>query len=440
MQYKVKNYMENNKLLIPQGVIIVGVSGGADSMVLIHLLLKLGYTCIIAHCNFNLRTEESDADEIFVRKFAQSMKVQFYSINFETTKYAAAQHISIEMAARDLRYAWFYELLQKHKAQAIAVAHHADDSIETLLMNLVRGTGLRGLTGIAPRNEKVVRPLLCCTRSEIENYIFKQNLEHITDSSNATLNYQRNKFRNVVIPLLEEINPSVRQTLYQSMERFGGTLAIYQQALDSIEKEIVHYQGETILLDIEKLKNQVHLPTIMYEFLHKFGFGNVVIQQITEQLDGASGKLFYSETHRLIKDRNQLIINKMDSKIDTNYWISISDSEIIKPFDLKISKFTIPVNFQPSKDKNCIHLDASKLVFPLHIRHWNEGDSFIPFGMKGNKKISDFFIDNKFSILEKEQTWLLISDNDIVWIVGHRIDNRFRVTNETKEVVQLSIN
>jgi len=439
MQHKVKIYINNHKLLVPQGIIIVGVSGGADSMALIHMLLKLGYNCVIAHCNFHLRKEESDNDEIFVRNFAKSLKIPYYSIDFETTKYANTHHISIEMAARDLRYQWFYQLLQKLNAQAVAVAHHADDSIETLLMNLVRGTGLRGLTGIAPRNGKVVRPLLCCSRNEIENYIVQHNLEHITDSTNATLDYQRNKFRNVILPLLEEINPSVRQTLYQTMDRFEGTLAIYQQALDNIEKEIVDNDDETVLVDIEKLKSQVHLPTIMYELLQKYGFGNVTIQQVTEHLDGESGKQFYSDTHRLIKDRKYLIINKIELKFETNYWISMTDTVISKPLNLEISKFSIHSEFQVSKDKKCIHLDASKLQFPLQLRHWHEGDSFVPFGMKGSKKISDFFIDNKFSILDKEQTWLLVSGDDIVWIVGYRIDNRFSVTNETKEVVQIKL-
>ncbi|MEI8086607.1 MAG: tRNA lysidine(34) synthetase TilS [Paludibacter sp.] len=440
MQHKVQNYIENHKLLVPKGRVIVGVSGGADSMALLHILLELGYECVIAHCNFHLRMEESDNDETFVRNYARSIKVPFYSIDFETTKYASDHHISIEMSARDLRYKWFYELLQKHDAQAIAVAHHADDSIETLLMNLVRGTGLRGLTGIAPQNEKVVRPLLCCTRNEIENYIIQYNLEHITDASNATLDYQRNKFRNVVLPLLEEINPSVRPTLYQSLDRFEGTLAIYQHALEQIEKEIVHKEGETVLLDIELIKKQVHLPTAMYELLHKYGFGNATIQQVTEQMDGESGKQFYSDTHRLIKDRKYLIINKMEPAIQTDYWISSSDLEITKPFLMKISKHTITPDFQISKDRNCIHVDASKLYFPLQLRHWQEGDAFIPYGMNGNKKVSDFFIDNKFNLLEKEQTWLLVSGNEIVWIVGYRIDNRFRVTNETKAVFQFIIN
>jgi len=439
MQQKVQNYIEKHKLLSHTNPVIIGVSGGADSVVLLHLLFSLGYDCVIAHCNFHLRMEESDRDEAFVLNLSKELKIPRYHIDFETDKYAEAHHISIEMAARDLRYTWFYELLEKCHAQAIAIAHHADDSIETLLMNLVRGTGLRGLTGIPTRNGNVVRPLLCCTRTEIENYIIEHNLEYITDSSNATLDYQRNKFRNVVLPLLEEINPSVRQTMYDSLERFSGNLTIFDQAIEKIKAEVIHIESETIKLDIDLLKQQVHLPTVMYELLHNYGFGADTIKQITDQLDGESGKQFYSETHRLLKDRKYLIIHKIEPKTDDVYLISEINFEIKEPFHLKLNKLQVESDFRVSKSKNCVHIDASKLQFPLQLRRWKEGDSFFPFGMTNSKKISDFFIDNKFTILEKEQSWLLISDSNIVWIVGQRLDNRYRVTQKTKEIIELII-
>lgn len=439
MQQKVQNYIEKHELLNHNKPVIVGVSGGADSVVLLHLLLSLGYNCVIAHCNFHLRMEESDRDEAFVLNLSNELKIPYYHIDFETDKYADSHHVSIEMAARDLRYAWFYELLEKLHAQAIAVAHHADDSIETLMMNLVRGTGLRGLTGIPVRNGKVVRPLLCCTRAEIENYIVEHNLEYITDSSNTMLDYQRNKFRNVVLPLLEEINPSVRQTLYDSIERFTGNLAIYNQAIEKIKTEVVNNESETIKLDIDLLKQQIHLPTIMFELLHNYGFGAATIKQITNQLDGESGKQFYSETHRLLKDRKYLIIRKIEPKTVDVYWISETETEISSPIHLKLNKLELSSDFQVSKEKCCIHIDASKLHFPLQLRRWKEGDTFFPFGMSNSKKISDFFIDNKFTLLEKEQAWLLVSGENIVWIVGQRSDNRYRVTEKTKEVIELII-
>ncbi len=439
MQQKVQNYIQKHELLKQSGKVIVGVSGGADSVVLLNLLISLGYECVIAHCNFHLRMEESDQDEIFVREMAEHLHIPYYHIDFETSNYAITHHISIEMAARNLRYNWFYELLEKHNAQAIAVAHHADDSIETLLMNLVRGTGLRGLTGISARNEKVVRPLLCCTRNEILNYVIEKNLEHITDTTNASIDYQRNKFRNVVLPLLEEINPSVRNTLYESLDRFEGNFAIYQQAIENIEKKIVHNQGDTIKLDIEILKQQIHLPTIMYELLHGYGFGISTIQQITAQLDGESGKQFYSDTYRLLKDRRYLIITKNKPQVVKIYNILEIDKEITEPIKLKLNKISINSDFQVSKDTNCVHIDASKLRYPLQLRHWHEGDTFFPFGMNNHRKISDFFIDNKLTMMEKEESWLLVSGDDIVWIVGQRLDNRFRVTDKTKGVIQLTI-
>jgi len=439
MLTKVQNYIIQHKLLTPNARVIVGVSGGADSVVLLHILLSLGYDCVIAHCNFHLRMEESKRDEEFVRNLSKSLHLPFYCIDFETTKYAKEQHKSIEMAARDLRYEWFYQLIEKLDAQAIAVAHHADDSIETMLMNLVRGTGLRGMTGIQARNEKVIRPLLCCTREEIETYIIRHDLENITDSTNATLDYQRNKFRNVVIPLLEEINPSVRQTLYSSLERFEGTLAIYDQAIANIRDKVLRVEDALIKLNIEELKKQVDLPTVLYELLQPYGFGKAVIEQINIHIGGESGKLFYSDTHRLLKDREYLIISKNEQSSNEEYFIFDNQTEISIPFNLKITKIKLGSDFHVSKEKKCIHVDASKLSFPLRLRHWSDGDSFFPFGMNKRKKISDFFIDNKLTIIEKEQSWLLLSGDEIVWVVGQRVDNRYRVTDETKDVYQFSI-
>ena len=439
MQQKVQNYIEKHKLLTPYGLVIVGVSGGADSIALLNILVSLGYDCVIAHCNFHLRMAESDRDETFVRKMASDLKLPFYHIDFETSKYAAEHNISIEMAARDLRYVWFYELLDNLKAQAIAVAHHADDSIETMLMNLVRGTGLRGLTGISNRNEKVVRPLLCCSRIEVENYMKSNNLQHVEDSSNAKLNYQRNKFRNQVLPLLEEINPSVRNTLYESLERFEGAFAIYEQALKTIEKEIVDKKAETIKFNINALKKQVDISTVLYELIHPYGFGISVVKQISEQLDGESGKMFYSSSYQILKDREFLILNIIEDSNDKQYSIFDSEELISEPIQLKINIFDISTDFQVSKAKNKVHFDAEKLTFPLQLRRWQEGDTFYPFGMNQRKKVSDFFIDNKINRLEKEKCWLLISNNEIVWIVGHRTDNRFKVTEETKKLIEFSV-
>ena len=439
MQQKVQTYIQDHQLLTQKGRIIVGVSGGTDSVVMLHVLMSLGYDCVIAHCNFHLRMAESDRDELFVRDLAKELKVPYYSVDFETTKYAEEHKISIEMAARDLRYAWFYELLYNHDAQAIAVAHHADDSIETMLMNLVRGTGLKGLTGIQPRNHKVVRPLLCCNRLELETYLVRFDLDHIEDSTNASVDYQRNKFRNEVLPLLAEINPSVRQTLYDSLERFEGIWAIYQQSIDAMKQLIVRNGPGLVKMDIDAIKIQEHIPTLMYELLHPYGFGPAVIEQVTGQLDGESGKVFFSETYRLIKDRKYLLISKIDDNPAQDFMITEDETVIEFPFLLKINKQPVTPDFEVSKEITRIHVDASRLTYPLVLRRWKEGDTFFPFGMKQRKKVSDFFIDNKLSLFEKEHSWILVSNNEIVWIVGQRLDNRFCVTNETKEVIEFRI-
>jgi len=439
MLQKVQTYIQKHQLLTSNKPIVVGVSGGTDSVVLLHILVSLGYDCVIAHCNFHLRMEESNRDESFVRNLAQELKLPLYCIDFQTTEYAKQQGISIEMAARELRYNWFGEILEKCGAQAIAVAHHADDSIETMLMNLVRGTGLRGLTGIAPRNQNIIRPLLCCSRSELEKYLVEHNLSHVEDSTNALSDYKRNKIRNEVLPLLEEINPSVRETLYSEIQHLNGTMEIYQQDIDQITDLIVNKSGDVTKMSIEEIKKQAHIPTIMYELLYPYGFSSKIVEQVTEHIDSESGKIFFSETHRLVKDREYLMIEKRKAVDNGIIHIDESETEKYVPFRLTLNKINVNTDFHVSKQRNTVHVDTSTLKFPLTIRSWQKGDSFYPFGMNTRKKISDYFIDNKLSLPEKEQIRLLLSGNDIVWIIGWRMDNRFRVTNKTTEVLEITV-
>jgi len=440
MLQKIQSYINENQLLAPDKTVVVAVSGGADSVALWHILKNLGYDCAIAHCNFHLRGEESNRDEEFVRRLAEKYQTPFYKIDFDTAKYADENGISIEMAARDLRYEWFYRLLDELQAQAIAVAHHADDNIETMLMNLVRGTGLRGLTGIPNKNDKVVRPLLCCSRKEIEQYLRENDLDFVEDSTNKLNDYQRNKIRNQIIPLLEQINPSVRQTLYETSERLGETYKIYSEKIKYISEKIVSYEANTTKINIEKLKQETAYKTILFEILHPFGFNSAVIGQISETLCKESGKQFFSETHCLLKDRDFLIVHKKQS-LDDNiiYTISENTEKIREPIEIQFKKITKTADFQVSKNRNEINVDFAKLQFPLTLRRWRKGDIFQPFGLKGKKKVSDFFIDNKLSLIEKKSYWLLLSGNEIVWIVGYRTDHRFRVTDTTSEVLQLSV-
>ena len=435
---KVKTYIDENRLLTPGNKVIVGVSGGIDSVALLHLLQRLGVECIVAHCNFHLRAEESDRDEQFVKDVTKQLGLPFYRIDFDTLKYAANNKISVEMAARELRYEWFESLAKKMDAQAIAVAHHLDDSIETLLMNLIRGTGLRGLTGISARNGLVIRPLLCCTREELFQYVTFHQLAYVEDSTNALNDYQRNKIRNQLLPLLEDINPSVRQTLYQSLERFSGTYKVYEEFIDSYKKLLMKDENGTIIIDISLILKLPDVTTVLYEFLSPYGFNAQVVQQVVSHLNDTSGKKFYSSTYRLVKDRQNLILTKRtrDEKIS----IQIDEGRDIITYPLPLSIHYSDVNnVEINKNKNVLTIDADLVKFPLILRKWEEGDAFVPFGMKGMKKLSDFFIDNKFSLPDKENTWLLVSDEKIVWIVGHRADNRFRVTAETRKIIIIEL-
>jgi len=437
---KVELYIEKNKLLFPEkGKILVGVSGGRDSVALLDILIKLGYRCTVAHCNFHLRGEESDRDEKFVQQLSFNLNIPYYSVDFDTVNYAKQKNISIEMAARELRYSWFTSLAEKINAQAIAIAHHADDNVETLLMHLVRGTGLKGLTGISPKNGLIVRPLLCCTRNEINGYIKNNNLSFIEDSTNQSVDFQRNKIRLQVIPLLEEINPSVKKVLSESIERFSEINTFYENAIEKIKKQLLTVDNDQLKINIDLLCKQASPKTILFEILHPYGFNESIVQDIEKHLHDESGKIFYSPTHYLIKDRNYLIISNKIKKNETTFFITENDSEISFPIQLSITRKKKEQNFVISKDNRIIQIDASLIQYPLTLRRWTNGDTFFPFGMNRQKKLSDFFIDQKLNLKQKAETWLLLSQNQIVWVVGLRLDNRFKITESTQEVLEIKM-
>jgi tRNA(Ile)-lysidine synthase len=437
---KVELYIEKNKLLFPEkGKILVGVSGGRDSVALLDILIKLGYRCTVAHCNFHLRGEESDRDEKFVQQLSFNLNIPYYSVDFDTVNYAKQKNISIEMAARELRYSWFTSLAKKINAQAIAIAHHADDNVETLLMHLVRGTGLKGLTGISPKNGLIVRPLLCCTRNEINEYIKNNNLSFIEDSTNQSVDFQRNKIRLQVIPLLEEINPSVKKVLSESIERFSEINTFYENAIEKIKKQLLTVDNDQLKINIDLLCKQASPKTILFEILHPYGFNESIVQDIEKHLHDESGKIFYSPTHYLIKDRKYLIISNKIKKNETTFFITENDSEISFPLHLSITRKKKEQNFVISKDNRIIQIDASLIQYPLTLRRWTNGDTFFPFGMNRQKKLSDFFIDQKLNLKQKAETWLLLSQNQIVWVVGLRLDNRFKITESTQEVLEIKM-
>ena len=405
-------------------------------MALLSVLVRLGYACVALHCDFHLRGEESERDAAFARTFAESLGVPFYQTDFDTVAYAREHHLSIEMAARALRYAWFEELRERLGAQAIAVAHHRDDSVETVVMNLIRGTGIRGLTGIRPRNGFVVRPLLCVSRADIVAWLENQGIRYVTDSTNLSDAYTRNFIRLNVLPLLERINPSVREAIARSAEHLSAVASVYAYEIARAREEVIVSEG---CLSIEALCRFPAPEAILYELLKEYGFSRWVSAEVFDALRKESGKVFYSKTHRLLKDRAYLWIVPLEREAEKTSFLLDPSREIYRePVGLTFRELPITPDFQIEKNRRFAYFDADKLRLPLTLRKWREGDWFVPFGMKGRQKLSDYFSDHKFSRIEKEKAWLLCSGDAIIWLIGERADNRFRIDSGTKRVLAVN--
>lgn len=432
MRDTVRAYIEKYQLLTDGRPVLVGLSGGADSIALLTLLVESGYSCIAAHCNFHLRGDESLRDEHFAEAYARSLHVPFLKIDFDTQQYAAIHRLSIEMAARELRYSWFEEKRLETGAQAIAVAHHRDDDVETLLMNLVRGTGIRGMSGIRPKNGFVVRPLLGISRSDILDWLAVQNLTYMTDSTNLSDAYTRNFIRLRVIPLLEEINPSVKLAISRTSEHLAAAEAVYLHVVEEARAVVVE-SGDR--LSISALMHFPSPEAILYELLKAYHFSRPVVADIYNSLTGESGKIFNSPTHRLVKDREYLLLSAGTKETPQVYTLTGDEQKWSGPVELSFNKIVINKDLPIRKDRNRAYFDYDKLSFPLTLRPWKEGDWFIPFGMKGRKKLSDYFSDRKFSRFDKESVWLLCSGDDIIWIAGERSDNRYCIDKATKSVL-----
>ena len=432
---KVKKYIQDNMLLADKARVIIGVSGGADSMALLDILHHLGYECIVAHCNFHLRGQESYRDEYFVEKVATKYKFEYVSANFDTKKYIEEESISLEMAARELRYAWFEKIRKEYKAEKIAVAHHQDDSVETVLINLIRGTGIRGLSGIPPINGKVIRPLLCIFREDILQYLKVRHIGFVEDSTNKEDIYTRNKIRLNVIPLLKTINPSVVQAIQKTSENLYHTENIFNAYVEKAKRKVFANNK----IDINALLKQKEPKTILFEILFPYGFNAPTVDNIYDSINSQSGKIFYSEGHQLIKDREVFILEPINDQPDAIYTLFEHETNIEEPCKMTFESFRKTSSFQLEQDPATIYLDKDRLIYPLIIRKWKHGDKFIPFGMKGHKKVSDYFTDRKFSLVDKSNTWLLCSGDDIVWIIGERIDDRFKITNTTIEILKITL-
>lgn len=421
----VEQYIAGQHLFGKADKVLVALSGGADSVALLRILLNLGYQCEAAHCNFHLRGEESDRDEMFVRLLCNTLQVKLHTTDFNTHEYAGQQKISIEMAARELRYGWFNELAETAPFDVVAVAHHRDDSIETMMLNLIRGTGINGLLGIRPKNERIVRPLLCVGRGEVVDYLNAIGQTFVTDSTNLHDEYTRNKIRLNLLPVMEEINPSVKEGMMETSNHLHHVAKLYQHAIAE-EKQRVMKNGEVC---ISALLNSPSPEAVLYEILYPLGFNPPQIKEVFTALKGESGKQFYSaQGWRAIKDRELLLLAK-----------TAQTEEALPPFQLAYKEVEMSSHFSFCKDGRFAYFDADKLRGEFSLRKCRKGDYFVPFGMKGRKLISDFLTDQKFSILKKEQQWLLCSGQDVAWVVGVRSDNRFRVDEATHRVVVVEL-
>ncbi len=435
---KIRRYIEEQNLITKSDRILIGISGGKDSMCLMSVLIKLGYRVDLAHCNFMLRGEDSNQDELFVAEYAQKHHLKYHCIRFNTKEYASKHKLSTQMAARALRYDWFEELSEQYGYSKIAIAHHADDITETFFINLIRGTGLDGLTGIKAQNGKLIRPLLPLSREDIEKYIEEHKIPFREDASNASTKYLRNKIRHLILPEFRAISESFNQTLIENIDHLNDAKVIVDTEISKLRHQLLKTENKRILINIDEVLKINHLEIYLYEILKPYHFSKDTVKNLCNGLSKTSGKQFFSDTHQIIKDRTQLILTPISKSKSLGQEILIErhTKTIQTPLklDLEISTDT-SINPSPLVAR----LDLDQLQFPLKLRKWKAGDSFIPLGMKQKQKVSDFLINNKVSLYEKEQTYVLTSNEIIVWLVGLRIDNRFKIRKQTKNVLQINI-
>ncbi len=443
------NFIKKENLFQPKDKLLLAVSGGVDSVVLCELCKQAEFVFAIAHCNFQLRGEESERDEMFVKDLAKKYGAEIFVKKFGTEKYVEENKLSIQVAARELRYEWFNSLFNQTVNQPInyiITAHHANDNIETLLMNFFKGSGIAGLHGILPKQNKIVRPLLFAKKEELLVFAKENNLSFVEDSSNTSDKYTRNYFRNQLIPSLQKIFPQVEDNLLNNLERFTEIEMLYQQSIEVHKNKLIERKGEEIHIPVLKLLKSKPLNTIVYEIIKDFSFTSAQIEELIKLLQSESGKYIKSPTHRILKNRNWLIITANNNVSPQNILIEEND-EVIEFMNkrLKIEKLQITNldtgqgNYKLQTDNDVAMLDADKIKFPLLLRKWKQGDYFYPLGMNKKKKLSKFFIDQKLSLLEKEDSWIIEMDKKIIWVTGRRIDDRFKILPSTKNILKISL-
>jgi len=437
-------YIKKENLFTKNDHLLIAVSGGADSAVLCALCAAAGVSFSLAHCNFKLRVAESDRDELFVKKLSEQLGVKLFVKTFDTVSEAKLNKTSIEETARNLRYDWFKQLLLESKTSGnpfsfLLTAHHADDNVETVMMNFFRGTGIKGLRGILPKQQQVVRPLLFATRKDIEEYALANQVEYITDSSNASNDYTRNLFRNEILPSIEKIYPEALKNVLRNIDRFAAVEYLYEESIEQIKQKLIERKGDEIHIPVLKLLKTKPLQTVIYEIIKDAGFTAMQVSEVEKLLHSDSGKYIKSASHVILLNRKWLIISpNISSTQFTNIIVEENANNILfEEGTLQIYPSAKPEKFVG--EASTVFIDAVNLTYPLMLRKWKTGDYFYPLGMTKKKKLSRFFIDQKLSLLQKEKCWVLESDKKIVWVIGYRIDERFKITSCSKQIVKLSL-
>lgn len=441
LEKRVQTYIQSQQLLTDTDGILVALSGGADSVALLRILLRLGYRCQAVHCNFHLRSQESERDEQFVVNLCHTMRVPCEVIHFDTQRYAEEHHISIEMAARELRYREFERIRQMHNLQAIAVAHHKDDAVETLLLNLIRGAGINGLTGMRSRNGYVVRPLLCVTRDEIISYLSCIDQGYVTDSTNLTDEYARNKVRLNIIPMMQQINAAVKDNILHAAEHLSQAATIYNKVVVEESGRLMEKRGDVTLVSIDALLETDEPRAYLFEMLHPYGFNSAQIADVFRSLSSESGRMVHTAKYTILRDRTHLVVRERQvaaESDDVEYILPLQGTLLLPDGTRLMTSLIKPdSSWQVPRCSDELYIDMSCLSSPLIIRHPREADRFRPFGMRGSKLLSDFFTDIKLPRTEKSNQWLLCHSNDIVWVIGHRSSELYRLHGGEKEVLKI---
>lgn len=437
-----KKYIEQNNLIQPNDEVLLAISTGIDSVVMLDLFNKIGVKYAIAHCNFKLRLFESDDDEMFARQLAHKYGVEVFIGLCMAADHSKKEGISIQESARELRYAWFNKVCSYNNFSTIAVAHNQDDIVETFFINLFRGAGLKGLKSIPVMRQNIIRPLMFATREQIVEYANENKLEFREDSSNSTDNYLRNKIRHHIIPKIKEISPGFNKAAQKSIDNLRDSDLILQSAIkEKLQHLITSNAKDVISINIEELRKLSPFKIWMYYLLSEFSFNRQVADDICLSLETENnvGHRFLSPDHELLIDREHILIRKITQPTSKKYLISIDQKEVVEPINIKIRNIKNNPAFKFIKSNNVAYFDFDKLTFPLTIRRWQKGDRMIPFGMKGGKLISDILIDNKVDLFEKENTYVIVSGKKIIWLVGHRPSNDFRITKSTKNILEMEI-